>query len=95
MRVVYRADHSYRADGYMEHELSGSERMLREAVDLSSSGPDWSTRVASLLTRCPATRAQASKLTIVTPAARQVGDPEHLVSWVIAPASGARKYSGA
>ena len=95
MRVVYRADHSYRADGYMEHELSGSERMLREAVDLSSSGPHWSTRVASLLTRCPATRAQASKLTIVTPAAKQAGDPEHLVSWVIAPAGGARKYSGA
>jgi hypothetical protein len=95
MRVVYRADHTYRADGYMEHELSGSERMLREAVDLSSSGPDWSTRVASLLTRCPASRAQASKLTIVTPAAKQAGDPEHLVSWVIAPAGGARNYSGA
>jgi hypothetical protein len=95
MRVVYRADHIYRTDGYMEHELSGSERMLREAVDLSSSGPDWSTRVASLLTRCPATRAQASKLTIVTPAAKRAGDPEHLVSWVIAPAGGARKYSGA
>jgi hypothetical protein len=95
MRVVYRADHTYRADGYMEHELFGSERMLREAVDLSSSGPDWSTRVASLLTRCPASRAQASKLTIVTPAASQAGDPEHLVSWVIAPVSGARKYSGA
>jgi hypothetical protein len=95
MRVVYRADHTYRADGYMEHEFSGSERMLREAVDLSSSGPNWSTRVASLLTRCPSTRAQASKLTIVTPAAKQAGDPEHLVSWVIAPAGGARKYSGA
>ena len=32
MRVVYRADHSYRADGYMEHELTGSEQMLREAM---------------------------------------------------------------
>jgi hypothetical protein len=93
MRVVYRADHSYRADGYMEHELCGSERMLREAVELSSSGPDWSARVASLLTRCPASRAQASKMTIVTPATKQAGDPEHLVSWVIAPVGGARKYS--
>ena len=95
MRVVYRADHTYRADGYMEHELSGSERMLREAVDLSSSGPDWSTRVAGLLTRCPAARAQASKLTVVTPAAKQAGDPEHLVSWVIAPVGDARKFSRA
>ena len=93
MRVVYRADHTYRADGYMEHELSGSERMLREAVDLSSSGPDWSSRVASLLTRCPASRAQASKLTVVTPAVKQPGDPEHLVSWVIAPVGAARKIS--
>jgi hypothetical protein len=95
MRVVYRADHTYRPGGYIEHDLYGSERMLREAVELSSSGPDWSTRVASLLTRCPTTRAQASKLTIVTPAAEQAGDPEHLVSWVIAPAGGARKYPGA
>jgi hypothetical protein len=95
MRVIYRADHTYRADGYMEHEFSGSERMLREAVDLSSSGPDWSARVASLLTRCPAARAQASKLTVVTPAARQAGDPEHLVSWVIAPIGDARKFSRA
>jgi hypothetical protein len=95
MRVVYRADHTYRPGGYIEHELYGSERMLREAVELSSSGPDWSTRVASLLTRCPTTRAQASKLTIVTPAAEQAGDPEHLVSWVIAPPGGARKYPGA
>ncbi|MDR3722717.1 MAG: hypothetical protein P4L00_14055 [Candidatus Acidoferrales bacterium] len=93
MRVVYRADHTYRADGYMEHELSGSEVMLREAVNLSSSGADWSSRVASLLTRCPAVRAQASKLTVVTPAAKQAGDPEHLVSWVIAPVGAARKFS--
>jgi hypothetical protein len=93
MRVVYRADHTYRPDGYMEHELSGSERMLREAVDLSSSGPDWSTRAAALLMRCPASRAQASKLTVVTPATPQTGDPEHLVSWVIAPVGAARKFS--
>jgi hypothetical protein len=93
MRVVYRADHTYRADGYMEHELCGSEGMLREAVNLSSGGADWSSRVANLLTRCPATRAQASKLTVVTPAARQAGDPDHLVSWVIAPVGAARKSS--
>ena len=93
MRVVYRADHTYRADGYMEHELSGSERMLREAVNISSSGPDWSSRTASLLTRCPANKAQASKMTVVTPAVKKADDPEHLVSWVIAPVSAARKFS--
>jgi hypothetical protein len=93
MRVVYRADHTYRSDGYMEHELSGSEQMLREAVDLSSSGANWSSRMASLLTRCPASRAEASKMTVVTPTARQADDPEHLVSWVIAPVGAARKFS--
>ncbi|HXA76126.1 MAG TPA: hypothetical protein VNV41_03250 [Candidatus Acidoferrales bacterium] len=93
MRVVYRADHTYRADGYMEHELSGSERMLREAVNISSSGPDWGNRTASLLTRCPASKAQASKMTVVTPTLQQADDPEHLVSWVIAPVGAARKFS--
>lgn len=93
MRVVYRADHTYRSNGYMEHELSGSEQMLRAAVNLSASGPDWSVRVASLLTRCPASRVHASKLTVVTPGASQAGDPEHLVSWVIAPVGTARKFS--
>jgi hypothetical protein len=67
--------------------------MLREAVNLSSSGPDWSSRVASLMTRCPASRAQASKMTVVTPAAKPADDPEHLVSWVIAPVGAARKFS--
>lgn len=95
MRVVYRADHTYRSDGYMEHELSGSDAMLREAVNLSTSGPDWSRQIASLLTRCPASRSQASKMTIVTPAARHADDPEQLVSWVIAPVGGTRKFSRA
>ena len=95
MRVLYRADHTYRSDGYMEHELTGSEQMLREAVDLSSSGANWSSRMATLLTRCPANRAQDSKMTVVTPTARQPEDPEHLVSWVIAPVGDARKFSRA
>jgi hypothetical protein len=95
MRVVYRADHTYRSDDYMEHELSGSERMLREAVDLSSSGPDWSRRTAALLVHCTADRAQESKLTVVTSAVKRAGDPEHLVSWVIAPVDSARKFSHA
>jgi len=95
MRVVYRADHTYRSDGYMEHELSGSEQMLREAVDLTSSGADWSSRMAALLTRCPASQSQASRMTVVTPTAKQADDPEHLVSWVIAPIGAARKFSRA
>jgi hypothetical protein len=93
MRVVYRADHTYRSDGYMEHELTGSEQMLREAVDLSSSGANWSSRMAGLLTRCPANPARASKMTVVTPTARPADDPRHLVSWVIAPVGAARKFS--
>ncbi len=93
MRVVYRADHTYRSGGYMEHELSGSERMLREAVDLSSSGSDWSRRTAALLIHSRAGRAQASTVTVVTLGVKRAGDPENLVSWVIAPVSSARKFS--
>jgi hypothetical protein len=93
MRVVYRADHNYRPAGSMEHGVVGSDEMLRETVNLS--GADWSARMARLLTRCPASRSQASRMTVVTPATRHADDPEHLVSWVIAPVGGARKFSRA
>ena len=95
MRVVYRADHTYGPDGYLEHELSGSERMLREAILLSSSGPDWSRRAAALLVRCPAGSMPVANSRMVTPGVQRTGDPEHLVSWVIAPVGAARKYSRA
>jgi hypothetical protein len=86
MRVVFRADHTNGSGGSIEHALSGPDGMLREAADLSSSGQDWSARIARLVARCPVERPQASKATIVTPMVNPAHrDSEPLISWVIAP----------
>jgi len=85
MRVVFRADHRYREDGTIEHALSGPESMLHEAASLRSEGTDWTSRMASLVTRCPASRFQISQTNIVASTVKHADDPDHLISWVIAP----------
>ncbi|HXX19909.1 MAG TPA: hypothetical protein VEJ46_10945 [Candidatus Acidoferrum sp.] len=84
MRVIFRADHRYRADGSIEHALSGPATMLRQAAALSSE-PDWANRMASLVTHCPANRSQSSQSNVIGPTVKHADDPEHLISWVIAP----------
>ncbi len=84
MRVVFRADHRYRAGSSIEHALSGPGSMLREAAELSSDA-NWTSQIASLVTRCPANRSQPSQTNIVGPTVKHKDDPEHLISWVIAP----------
>jgi len=84
MRVVFRADHRYRADGLVEHALSGPSSMLRRASALSDE-LNWSGEMANLVSRCPATRSQTSQSNVVGPTAKQTDDPDHLISWVIAP----------
>lgn len=85
MRVVFRADHRYREDGTIEHALSGPESMLDEAASLHKDGPDWASRMANLVTRCPASRSQSSQTNIVASTGTHADDPDHLISWVIAP----------
>jgi hypothetical protein len=85
MRVVFRADHRYRGDGTIEHALSGPESMLHEAASLHKEGPDWTSRAARLVTRCPAGRFQMSQTNIVASTGKNADDPDHLISWVIAP----------
>jgi hypothetical protein len=87
MRVVFRADHRYRDDGMIEHALSGPENMLHEAASLRNGGTDWTSRMASLVTRCPASRLQISQTNIVASTVKPADDPDHLISWVIAPIS--------
>ena len=84
MRVVFRADHRYRADGSIEHALSGPASMLRQAAALSTD-TDWATEMAGLVTRCPAARPQSSQSNVIGPTVKHADDPEHLISWVIAP----------
>jgi hypothetical protein len=85
MRVVFRADHRYREDGTIEHALSGPESVLREAASLHNVDTDWARRMASLVTRCPAERSQSSQMNIVASTGKHEDDPDHLISWVIAP----------
>jgi hypothetical protein len=85
MRVVFRADHRYRDDGSIEHVLSGPESMLREAARLKGEGAEWTSRMASLVTRCPESRSQTSQANVVATTVKHTDDPDHLISWVIAP----------
>ncbi len=85
MRVVFRADHRYREDGTIEHALSGPESMLHEAASLRNEGTNWSSRMAALVTRCPADRSQSSQANVIASTVKHADDPDHLISWVIAP----------
>lgn len=85
MRVVFRGEHTYAPGGRLEHKLTAPPDVLRQAVGLGESGPDWSNRIASIVTRFPAERARAGFVHITTELAKQADDPEHLISWVIAP----------
>jgi hypothetical protein len=92
MRVVFRADHSYRSDGHIEHALTVPESMLRRAVELNDSGPDWPSRMANMVTHFPAglsrSEAHALKTAVVVALAKSADDgAEPLISWVIAPVS--------
>lgn len=84
MRVVFRADHRYRADGLIEHALSGPASMLRQAAALSGE-MNWSSEIANLVMKCPASRSQTSQSNVIGPTVKRTDDPEHLISWVIAP----------
>ena len=85
MRVVFRGEHTYAAGGRLEHKLTAPPDVLRQASGLDASGPDWASRIAGVVTRFPAERVRGENLHIATEFAKQADDPEHLVSWVIAP----------
>ncbi len=85
MRVVFRADHRYREDGTIEHALSGPESMLHDAASLRNDGTNWTSRMAALVTRCPADRSQSSQANVIASTGKHADDPDHLISWVIAP----------
>jgi hypothetical protein len=86
MRVALRADHRRLADGRIEHEISGPENVLAQAADLAGSTERWPEQMAELLARFPAQRGPAAKTSIASPAARHGNNPDHLVTWIIAPA---------
>lgn len=84
MRVIFRADHRFLPDGSVEHALSGPNQMLRQAARLNAE-TDWAAKMAGIVTRCPASRSQSSLTNVIGPATKHADDPEHLISWLIAP----------
>jgi len=84
MRVVFRGEHAYGPDGRLEHVLSAPPGVLRQAAGLGESGPEWASQIANLVTRFPENRSRAETTNVATALAKRAGDPEHLVSWVIA-----------
>ena len=91
MRVVFRGDHLYLGDGAIEHVLTGSERVVRQAASLRDDGDGWAARVAGLVARVPEGHSTPAKATIhgraTAPASTEAED---LISWVIGPVAGAR-----
>ncbi len=91
MRVVFRGDHQYLADGSIEHALTGPESLMHQASGLRDDGEEWGARLASLVARVPEGQSIPAKATLrARAAARASGEPESLISWVIAPIAGAR-----
>jgi len=95
MRVVFRADHRYGryqndlADGgeagRIEHMITGPEEVVRKSSEFVSDEAGWPVLTASLLARFPQARARLQEITSETKRSCSERDPEHLVSWVIAP----------
>ena len=85
MRVVFRGEHAYGPNGCLEHKLTAPPGILSQASGLGECGPDWAVQIASVVLRFPAERARAEVANIPTELAKQADDPEHLISWVIAP----------
>ncbi|MGH9685861.1 MAG: hypothetical protein ACRD5K_02060 [Candidatus Acidiferrales bacterium] len=84
MRVALRVDHR-QVGGRIEHEFAGPENVLARADGLEASGEEWPQRMAELVAEFPAARGAAQKMSILGRAAADGDDPEHLVTWVIAP----------
>jgi hypothetical protein len=81
MRVVYRAEHTL-SDDCVRHEITGPERLLGGAGGLVTSGPEWASHAADLVSGCHDGRSRAATASVVTrdgvpPAAGR--DP--LLSW--------------
>jgi len=84
MRLAYLGEHVHRSEGHVEHVLSGSPDILEQAR-FAETGPDWTNRLANLMSRFPENCFQASAPVIVAPLVGPGDQPEHFVSWVIAP----------
>jgi hypothetical protein len=89
MRVAFRADHRYQADGRIEHVITGPKEVVRKSSEFANDEVVWPVSTANLLARFPQERARLQEITFETKRSCSEKDPEHLVSWVIAPRASA------
>jgi hypothetical protein len=86
MRVALRVDHRRLVDGRIEHEFAGPEDVLRRAADLETSAGKWPERMAEIVAQFPVERDRTARRRFAEAAVANGNDPDHLVTWVIAPA---------
>ncbi len=80
LRVVHYADHRFRSDGSVDHQVFGLQG-VQQTIRLKRA-PNWSAEAANLAMRLPAQSQPVGKRAdpLIAPAS-----PQPLVSWVIAP----------
>jgi hypothetical protein len=87
MRVVFRGEHRPVDGGWVRHELSGPEPMLRDA-EAAVHARSWSARLADVVTRCPRGASEIGAATASTRAVLEMpADADSVFCWVIAPAA--------
>jgi len=86
MRVALRIDHRRLADGRIEHEFAGPEEVFTRASDSESGAKDWPERMAEIVAQFPAERGRAATRRFSEADVASSNGPDHLVTWVIAPA---------
>ena len=82
MRVWFRALHNRTANGRAERLMSGDERLVEQAAVLDG---EWADAFARFATAVPLSMPGKVQQKIVEAAALQSEEPDHMVSWIIAP----------
>ncbi len=85
MHLVFLGEHVCRSEDLTEHVISGPPDVLRQTAGLETSGPEWTRRVANVMSRFPDKSSLAGTPCLSAPLVSTTDEPEHLVSWVIAP----------
>lgn len=88
LRLAFRGEHQYMADGSVRHRLSGDPAILLRAAGLVEGGRTWSRHLAGMLHRLPSHSMRPTQLEVTTPhAASKLPAPSPLYSWLLAPAT--------
>jgi hypothetical protein len=82
MRVWFRALHNRTASGQAERVMSGDERLVEQAAVLDG---EWADAFAGFATAVPLSKPGKFQQKIVETAVLQSEEPDHMVSWIIAP----------